>query len=131
MDSKIAHLTFVQGVISRMAANSFLVKGWTIALVAALLAIGADKLTFSYLIIVLVPVILFWWLDAFYLHQETLYRKLYEIVASKEDRDIDFDMNASGLKNQIKLFKEIAVSKSISPFYLVIIGLLFVMYVRA
>lgn len=131
MDSKIAHLTFVQGVISRMAANSFLVKGWTIALVAALLAIGADKLTFSYLIIVLVPVILFWWLDAFYLHQETLYRKLYEIVASKEDRDIDFDMNASGLKNQIKSFKEIAVSKSISPFYLVIIGLLFVMYVRA
>ncbi|RWX75348.1 hypothetical protein, partial [Pseudomonas aeruginosa] len=100
MDSKIAHLTFVQGVISRMAANSFLVKGWTIALVAALLAIGADKLTFSYLIIVLVPVILFWWLDAFYLHQETLYRKLYEIVASKEDRDIDFDMNALGLKNQ-------------------------------
>ncbi|HIB3373469.1 hypothetical protein [Pseudomonas aeruginosa] len=131
MDSKIAHLTFVQGVISRMAANSFLVKGWTIALVAALLAIGADKLTFSYLIIVLVPVILFWWLDAFYLHQETLYRKLYEIVASKEDRDIDFDMNALGLKNQIKSFKEIAVSKSISPFYLVIIGLLFVMYVRA
>ncbi|HBO6814366.1 hypothetical protein P3818_09685 [Pseudomonas aeruginosa] len=131
MDSKIAHLTFVQGVISRMAANSFLVKGWTIALVAALLAIGADKFTFSYLIIVLVPVILFWWLDAFYLHQETLYRKLYEIVASKEDRDIDFDMNALGLKNQIKSFKEIAVSKSISPFYLVIIGLLFVMYVRA
>ncbi|WP_313325370.1 hypothetical protein [Pseudomonas qingdaonensis] len=131
MDSKIAHLTFVQGVINRMAANSFLVKGWTIALVAALLAIGSDKLTFSYLVIVLVPVILFWWLDAFYLHQETLYRKLYEIVASKKDQDIDFNMNAAGFKGEIKSFKEISLSKSIFPFYLVVIGLLVVMYFRA
>jgi len=114
-----------------MAANSFLVKGWTIALVAALLAIGSDKLTFSYLVIVLVPVILFWWLDAFYLHQETLYRKLYEIVASKKDQDIDFNMNAAGFKGEIKSFKEISLSKSIFPFYLVVIGLLVVMYFRA
>ncbi|SEO76981.1 hypothetical protein [Pseudomonas sp. ok266] len=131
MDSKIAHLTFVQGVISRMAANSFLVKGWTIALVAALLAIGADKLTFSYLTIVLVPVALFWWLDAFYLHQETLYRKLYEVVALKKDQDIDFNMNATSFKGEIKSFKKIALSKSISPFYFVVIGLLVVMYFRA
>lgn len=131
MDSKIAHLTFVQGVINRMAANSFLVKGWTIALVAALLAIGPDKLTFSYLIIVLVPVLLFWWLDAFYLQQETLYRKLYEVVASKEDQNIDFDMRVEGFRSQIKSFKKIAISKSVLPFYIVILGLLVVMYIRA
>lgn len=131
MDEKIAHLTFVQGVINRMAANSFLVKGWTIALVAALLAIAADKLTLSYLVIILVPVLLFWWLDAFYLQQETLYRKLYEVVALKENKDIDFSMRAEGFKSQIKSFKNIVLSKSVFPFYVVILGLLIVMYIRA
>lgn len=131
MDEKIAHLTFVQGVINRMAANSFLVKGWTIALVAALLAIAADKMTLSYVVIILVPVLLFWWLDAFYLQQETLYRKLYEVVALKENKDIDFSMRTEGFKSQIKSFKDIALSKSVFPFYVVILGLLIVMYIRA
>jgi len=131
MDEKIAHLTFVQGVINRMAANSFLVKGWTIALVAALLAIAADKMTLSYVVIILVPVLLFWWLDAFYLQQETLYRKLYEVVALKENKDIDFSMRTEGFKSQIKSFKDIVLSKSVFPFYVVILGLLIVMYIRA
>lgn len=131
MDEKIAHLTFVQGVINRMAANSFLVKGWTIALVAALLAIAADKMTLSYVAIILVPVLLFWWLDAFYLQQETLYRKLYEVVALKENKDIDFSMRTEGFKSQIKSFKDIVLSKSVFPFYVVILGLLIVMYIRA
>lgn len=131
MDEKIAHLTFVQGVINRMAANSFLVKGWTIALVAALLAIAADKMTLSYVAIILVPVLLFWWLDAFYLQQETLYRKLYEMVALKENKDIDFSMRAEGFKSQIEPFKDIVLSKSVLPFYVVILGLLIVMYIRA
>lgn len=131
MDEKIAHLTFVQGVINRMAANSFLVKGWTIALVAALLAIAADKMTLSYVAIILVPVLLFWWLDAFYLQQETLYRKLYEVVALKENKDIDFSMRAEGFKSQIEPFKDIVLSKSVLPFYVVILGLLIVMYIRA
>lgn len=130
MDEKIAHLTFIQGVINRMAANSFLVKGWTIALVAALLAIAADKITLTYTIIVLFPVILFWWLDTFYLTQEKLYRKLYDEVSLKNNAEINFDMNASVYKSNISSFKEIALSKSVGPFYLVIVALLAFMYLR-
>jgi hypothetical protein len=130
MDEKIAHLTFIQGVINRMAANSFLVKGWTIALVAALLAIAADKITLTYTAIVLFPVLLFWWLDTFYLIQEKLYRKLYEEVSLKSNDEINFDMNASIFKSKISSFKEIAFSKSVGPFYLVIVALLVVMYLR-
>ncbi|MDH0759348.1 hypothetical protein N5C70_21925 [Pseudomonas juntendi] len=130
MDEKIAHLTFIQDVINRMAANSFLVKGWTIALVAALLAIAADKITLTYTIIVLFPVILFWWLDTFYLTQEKLYRKLYDEVSLKNNAEINFDMNASVYKSNISSFKEIALSKSVGPFYLVIVALLAFMYLR-
>lgn len=130
MDEKIAHLTFIQGVINRMAANSFLVKGWTIALVAALLAIAADKITLTYTAIVLFPVLLFWWLDTFYLIQEKLYRKLYEEVSLKTNDEINFDMNVSIFRSEISSFKEIAFSKSVGPFYLVIVALLVVMYLR-
>lgn len=130
MDEKIAHLTFIQGVINRMAANSFLVKGWTIALVAALLAIAADKITLTYTAIVLFPVLLFWWLDTFYLIQEKLYRKLYEEVSLKTNDEINFDMNVSIFRSKISSFKEIAFSKSVGPFYLVIVALLVVMYLR-
>lgn len=129
MDEKIAHLGFIQGVINRMAANSFLVKGWTIALVAALLAIAADKITFSYLLIVLVPVLLFWGLDTYYLIQEKLYRELYSETAQKTSTD--FNMNASGFKVKIPSFCKVASSLSIGPFYAIIVFLLVVMYFRS
>ena len=131
MDEKIAHLTFIQGVINRMAANSFLVKGWTIALVAALLAIAAEKVTFSYLLVVLVPVLLFWWLDTYYLTQEKIYRALYKDVAKKCPGAIDFDMDASFFKCQIDSTFKIAKSSSIGPFYVVIVLLLVIMYLRS
>lgn len=129
MDEKIAHLGFIQGVINRMAANSFLVKGWTIALVAALLAIAADKITFSYLLIVLVPALLFWGLDTYYLIQEKLYRELYSDVAQKTSTD--FNMNTSGLKSRTPSVLNVAKSLSIGPFYAIIVFLLIVMYFRS
>ncbi len=32
MDEKIAHLGFIQDVINRMGSNSFMIKGWCVAL---------------------------------------------------------------------------------------------------
>jgi hypothetical protein len=40
-EKKLKHLEFIQGVISRMASNLFLLKGWTITLIAALFALAA------------------------------------------------------------------------------------------
>lgn len=131
LDEKIAHLTFAQAVINRMAANSFLVKGWTIALVAALLAISAEKITFSYLLVVLVPILLFWWLDTYYLVQEKLYRELYRDIAKKNCDTIDFNMDASVFKGSIDSIAKVAKSSSVGPFYLVIVLLLIVMYLRS
>jgi hypothetical protein len=33
-ESELKHLEFIQGVIARLANNSFLLKGWSVTLVA-------------------------------------------------------------------------------------------------
>jgi len=38
MEQKLAHPQMIHGVINRMAGNSFLLKGWSVTLVAALRA---------------------------------------------------------------------------------------------
>ena len=41
MDRQLTHLQMIQAVITRMAGNSFLIKGWSVTLVAALFALAA------------------------------------------------------------------------------------------
>ena len=43
MDKKFRHLQFIQGVINRLASNSFQMKGWSIVLVAAILVLLARE----------------------------------------------------------------------------------------
>jgi hypothetical protein len=75
------HLEMIQAVITRMGSNSFAVKTWSVGLVAALLAFAADRGATPWRILVaLVPVVTFWYLDAYYLRQERLFRRLYDAV---------------------------------------------------
>lgn len=43
MEEKMRHLEMIQNVISRMASNSFLLKGWTVTLVVGLLAFATSR----------------------------------------------------------------------------------------
>ena len=81
-DNRRSHLTQIQLVVIRMAANSFLLKGWAVTLVAALFALASvdSRQEFAYL--ALLPAITFWGLDAYYLRQERLFRELYKGVWS-------------------------------------------------
>ena len=79
-DSKIKHLELIQGVISRLAENSFLLKGWNVTLVAALFALAAQGTDITFAFIAPFAALAFWGLDAYYLRQERLYRHLYEAV---------------------------------------------------
>lgn len=80
-EAKIKHLEFIQGVINRLAANSFLLKGWTITLTAALFAFAAQDADLAFAFIAPFSAFAFWGLDAYYLRQERLYRLLYHDVA--------------------------------------------------
>ena len=94
-ENKLKHLEFIQDVITRMNANSFLIKGWSVTLVSALFALAAANANVRYAIVAYIPVIVFWLLDGFFIAQERQYRELYKTIASRSEAAIDFSMDAS------------------------------------
>ena len=60
INRKIKHLEFIQGVINRLASDSFRMKGWCVVLVAALFILLARKGRVEFVAIALIPVIAFW-----------------------------------------------------------------------
>ena len=83
-EPQIRHLEAVQGVINRMAQNSFALKGWSVTLVSALFALAAANSNPAFALLAYVPASIFWILDGYFLHQEKLFRKLYDDVRRKE-----------------------------------------------
>ena len=82
---QLKHLEFIQAVITRMNANSFQIKGWTVTIVSALLAIFASTKNHYFILTGIFPNIVFWFLDSYYLQQERKFRGLYNDVADISD----------------------------------------------
>ena len=74
MGAKLKHLEFIQGVINRLASNSFQMKGWSVVLVAAILVLLAREDCLAAAFIALGPSMVFWGLDGYFLWQERLFR---------------------------------------------------------
>jgi hypothetical protein len=74
------HLEMIQAIVSRLAGNSFSIKGWSVTLVSALFALAAKDANVQYAAMALLPALCFWGLDGYYLRQERLFRKLYDKV---------------------------------------------------
>lgn len=72
-----AHLGIMQDVIQRMASNSASCKTWCITLVSAILVVVADKGKPEYAWLALIPTVLFFALDAYYLALEKMFRLSY------------------------------------------------------
>lgn len=75
------HLEFIQSIISRHNSNSFMLKGWSVTISAALYALAGTIKEPFIVLIALAPIILFWGLDAFYLSNERCFVDLYNAVA--------------------------------------------------
>ena len=99
MENKVAHLEMIQRVITRMASNSFLIKRWSVTLVAALFALTAVNMNVLFTCLAFFPIFMFWALDAYFLRQERLFRKLYDHVRLF-DR-IDFSMDTRPFEEQV------------------------------
>ena len=117
VEEKIAHLGFIQGVINRMGGNSFLIKGWVITLMAATFALSAENPNANFVYMAFLPLLFFWWLDAFFLYQEKLYRKLYEKVANNTESSNEFSMDACKYEAEVECFCKVFVSKTLLYFY--------------
>ena len=97
MQKKLAHLKMIRTIVTRLASNSFLLKGWSVTLVAALFALGAKDAKPALVLVAYLPGVMFWALDGYFLWQETLFRRLYDKVRGLAEDQIDFSMNTSKL----------------------------------
>jgi hypothetical protein len=120
MDEKLKYLEMIQSIISRMANNSFLIRGWSITLVAALFALSAKDSELLFLCLAYFPAIAFWILDGYYLNQERLFRDLYNKVRIMNKDQVDFSMDTS-VFNKSSWYNAL-FSKTILIFHGVIIG---------
>jgi len=128
MENKRKHLGFIQGVINRMARCSFLIKGWCITLVSALIALAVKEEESELIIITSIPVIIFWILDGFFLCQERLYRSLYDDVRMKSENHIDYSMNTSSFVGGRNSWICSTFSKTLNLLYLSLIALITIAY---
>lgn len=81
---RIKHLEMIQLVISRMGANSFSLKTWTVTLLAGIFALAAKDSDSRFVLVAYLPAIAFWQLDGYFLAQERRYRQLYDAVRKSE-----------------------------------------------
>lgn len=126
MDAKIKHLDFIQGVVNRLSTNSFLLKGWSVVLISALVALGSQNASNNYIYLALLPGFVFWGLDGYFLWQERVYRRLYDHVRSKDDSSVDFCMSTEPVRKDVKGWRNAIVSPTLSTFHGVLILSIFV-----
>ena len=115
---RLKHLEMIQAAISRMAGNSFLVKGWSVTLLSAILALDVKDKVYEMVWIAFFPNVLFWTLDGFFLHQERLFRKLWDAKRSElQDVPTDFSMDTSPYRKQVTSWPGTIFSKTLLVFH--------------
>lgn len=123
-----SHLTILQSVIQRMAANSSSSKAWCVTLVSAILVIVADKGKPQYAWLAFIPTILFLVLDAYYLSLERGFRNAYNAFIKKlheqslQPEDLFVVVPQGGM---LRLFFLSLISFSVWPFYGTLAGMIY------
>ena len=112
----IKEIEIIQDIIKRMAFNSFMVKGWTVTLVAVTLLLKGTK---HQVLIAFIPLLVFWFLDAYFLWLERLYRRLYNWVIknSLQTDEYLFDMSIDRFKYDEQSKLRIMFSITLGWFY--------------
>ncbi len=120
------YLKFIQNNITRMNRYSFQIKGMMVTIVTALISafvafpIKGKGLNVSLLLVAIVPTLIFWILDSYYLQQERKFRGVYEdFTGHKEVKLYSFPLNhyAKGKYCWLKIM----FSRTEWPIYMVII----------
>jgi len=136
-------IDLIQSCITRMAQNSFIVKGWLITLLTVVLTLKPEIVDINILcLICAVSTFCFWALDAFFLKTEKMYRMKYEWVIKNRINSDDymFDLNPYNSemwinKNDKKeSFKEPSLirvmgSKTLLPMYMLLLVIVAFVYI--
>jgi hypothetical protein len=108
----------IQHIINRMATNSFIIKGWTVAVLGIILLLNGTRYQAS---IAVFALLVFWYLDAYFLRQKKTYRTVYiEIIDNKLNiSDEFFDMSTARHEAGIEVLSpsKLMLSKTLLIFY--------------
>lgn len=88
VEKKMQHREFVQNIITRMNTNSFQIKSLAVTIISAFLAIYATNSKELFLIIPIPIIVLFWFLDAYYLQQERKFKGIYKDITGLSNNPI-------------------------------------------
>jgi hypothetical protein len=128
-DAQIKHLEFVQAVISRLATDSFLMKGWALTVAGLIFGFAVDQGSWRIAAAALFPVAAFWGLDAYFLRQERLFRRLYDAVRRSDPRVEPFSMDTRDHAAAVASWWATVRSRTLLPFYgvIVVFGLILIL----
>lgn len=90
-EGKIEYLQMIQEPISRMSTASSIFKGFSATIVSAISALTYCNLNTIVLVLSFIPVLLFAFLDIYYLKLEKKYRYLFNQVRDDE-HPVDYSM---------------------------------------
>ncbi len=90
--NRIAHLGMIEEIIKRLASNSFLAKGWSLTLAAALVALAITNKSVWVVSLAILPVLVFWALDAYWLLLEKVFRALYDQIRTAAPGSLEGEM---------------------------------------
>ena len=113
----LKHLEFIQAVITRLANNSFLMKGWALTVAGAFYGFAVKGTSWEVAATGLMPVLVFWGLDGYFLRQERLFRGLYDQVRQHNPRIEPFAMNAAAYAPPVASWARTLASRTLAPFY--------------
>lgn len=117
--SRTKHLDYITTAIERMARNSFMCKAWAITLTVAILAFNVKNNISEYApVVAIIALLSLWWLDAFYLRLERLFRKLYEDVRKNDFSNDQYTMNIAPYKDKVPSAVGIMFTGSELPLYI-------------
>lgn len=125
MSNKIEHLKMIQNIITRLSGNLFILKGWSVTLIVALLAVMVQQTKSVYYVFSFCVLFIFWILDGYFLSMEKCFRSLFDEVRKiKDDNEIDFSMDFKKYCNGNNTWFKSMISKTLLIFYGVLLAVM-------
>jgi hypothetical protein len=123
-----AHLSTLQVIITRMAQNSASCKTWCVTLISAIVVLAVGKSQLGLIRTALLPLIMFFLLDCYYLSLERAFRNKYDafvrrLHSGEAKAEELFVVKPDGPRHPpLRDLAIAACSFSIYPFYIILGG---------
>lgn len=119
-EKRIAYLQMIENIIDRMSNKSGNIKGFAVSVVAGVIALSFKETSPYVLFLSFLTVLIFLWLDLYYLGIERKYKFFYKQVCNGKEVDfsLSLDLRESEIKEARATKWQCLTSKSIYYFYI-------------